>query len=55
VGALSFGAIRDFKVSEHWKVGLGGEFVFDFAPGSAIPSYGATPRGGLAFVRITAE
>ena len=55
IGELSFGVIRDFPVAEHWKLGLGGQFAFDFTPGQAIPTYGATPRGGTIFVRIAAQ
>lgn len=55
VAELSLGAIRDFKVSDHWKLGLGAQYAFDFTPNQASPSYGETPRGGMVFVRIAAQ
>jgi hypothetical protein len=54
-GELSFGAIRDFALDEHWKAGLGGLYGFDFAPASATASYGSQPHGAAVFVRLVAE
>jgi len=58
-GEISLGAIRDFRLAEHWKFGLGGLYAFDFAPSSsgATPaaSYGSAPHGAMAFVRLVAE
>ena len=52
-GAFSLGGIRDFALDPHWKLGFGGLYAFDFAPGHA--GYGQTPRGAMAFVRLLAE
>jgi hypothetical protein len=52
VGKLSFGAVRDFPVAPHASVGLGALYAFDFVPRALKPLYGATPRGGMAFVRL---
>jgi len=55
VGELSLGALRDWRVSEHWKAGLGALYAFDFAPSAIVPSYGGNPHGALAFVRVVAD
>lgn len=58
-GEISLGAIRDFRLAEHWKFGVGGLYAFDFAPspsgGSPTASYGSAPHGTMAFVRLVAE
>jgi len=58
-GEFSLGVIRDFRLAEHWKIGLGGLYAFDFAPsssvGSPMASYGSAPHGTMAFVRLVAE
>ncbi len=54
-GELSFGAIRDFPIAEHWKFGVGGLYAFDFTPGSTLKPYGDDPHGAMAFVRVVAE
>jgi len=54
-GEISLGAIRDFALAEHWKLGLGGLYAFDFAPSSPTASYGSAPHGAMAFVRLVAE
>ena len=55
VGELSFGAIRDFRVSQHWLLGAGAQFAFDLTPGRALPPYGTDPHGAMFFVRIAAQ
>ncbi|HEU0096459.1 MAG TPA: hypothetical protein VFQ52_08385, partial [Rhizomicrobium sp.] len=54
-GELSFGAIHDWKIADHWKFGLGGLYAFDFAPSSPTDSYGDDPHGAMVFVRLVAE
>jgi hypothetical protein len=54
-GEISLGAIRDFRLADHWKFGLGGLYAFDFAPSSPTASYGSAPHGAMAFVRLVAE
>jgi hypothetical protein len=53
VGEVSFGAVHDWRVAEHWKIGLGGLYAFDMVPGRA--GYGGSPRGAMGFVRLVAE
>ena len=47
--------ISAWRLAEHWKAGLGGLYAFDFAPSSSTASYGGTPHGAMAFVRLVAE
>jgi hypothetical protein len=54
-GAFALGAIHDWRVATHWKLGLGGLYTFDFVPGSAKPSYGGDPHGAMIFTRIVAD
>ena len=54
-GDLTMGLVRDFALSENWKIGLGGLYAFKFAPSSAIAPYGGGPRGAMAFVRLVAQ
>jgi hypothetical protein len=53
VGEFTLGGIRDFRLDEHWKFGLGVLHAFDFAPGHG--GYGATPGGTMLFVRLVGE
>jgi hypothetical protein len=52
VGKASLGAIRDFPVARHVKLGLGGLYAFSFVPGGLEPSYGGDPKGGMLFLRL---
>jgi hypothetical protein len=53
VGDFTLGAIRDIRLGDHWKFGLGGLYAFDFAPGHA--GYGTDPHGVMGFVRLVSE
>jgi hypothetical protein len=53
VGQFSVGAVHDWQLAEHWKLGLGALHAFYFTPSSL--GYGGTPRGMMGFVRIVAE
>jgi hypothetical protein len=52
VGKLSLGAIRDLRVARRAKLGLGGQWAFNFVPGSLEPSYAGDPKGGMLFLRL---
>jgi hypothetical protein len=54
-GEFSLGAIHDWELSQHWKIGLGGLYAFDFAPSSTAASYGGNPHGAMGFARLVAE
>lgn len=55
VGELSLGAIRDFPVADHLKLGLGGLYTFDFVSSALKPVYGGSPHGAMIFLRALAE
>jgi hypothetical protein len=55
VGKVSVGAIRDWRVSQHLKVGLGGLYAWNFVPGGLEGAYGGDPNGAMAFVRLKVE
>jgi hypothetical protein len=52
---VSLGAIYDWRLAEHWKIGLGGLYAFDFTPSSATAGYGSDPHGATGFIRLVAE
>jgi hypothetical protein len=53
VGKVSLGAVRDFKVAEHFSLGLGGLFSVNFVPDALAPLYGGhNPTGAMGFVRL---
>jgi hypothetical protein len=53
VGKASIGAIRDFRVAEHFSLGLGGLFAVNFVPDGLAPLYGGhNPTGTMGFVRL---
>ncbi|MEI9994997.1 MAG: hypothetical protein WDM91_10415 [Rhizomicrobium sp.] len=53
-GEVTLGAIHDWRIAEHWKLGLGGLYSFDIVP-SDLPSYGGAPHGAAVFVRVIVE
>jgi hypothetical protein len=52
VGKVSLGAVKDWPLTGHWSLGLGGLYALDFVPGALKPAYGSDPRGAMAFVRL---
>ncbi len=54
-GEVSAGAIHDWRLADHLKLGLGGLYAFDFAPASLAAPYGGAPHGAMAFFRLVAE
>lgn len=53
VGKVSIGAVRDFRISDHFSLGAGGLIALNFVPGALQPLYGgANPVGSMAFVRL---
>ncbi|MEO5773950.1 MAG: hypothetical protein ABIQ32_07530 [Sphingomicrobium sp.] len=56
VGKLSAGAVRDFRIAEHVKLGAGGLAAVNFVPDALAPLYGKRhPLGAMAFLRLKAE
>jgi hypothetical protein len=53
VSKVSAGAIHDWRISPHLKVGLGALYAFNFVPGALAASYGSSdPHGAMGFVRL---
>ena len=53
VGKISLGAVRDFKLADHFSLGLGGLFALNFVPDQLAPLYGGNnPTGMMGFVRL---
>jgi hypothetical protein len=52
VSRLSLGAIRDFRVAEHVKLGIGAMAQKHFAPDALEADYDGDPMGAMAFVRL---
>jgi hypothetical protein len=56
VGKVSAGAVRDFRIADHWSIGAGGLFSVNFVPPALAPLYGArNPTGAMAFLRLRLE
>ncbi|HEX3701519.1 MAG TPA: hypothetical protein VHV27_12695 [Phenylobacterium sp.] len=53
VGKVSLGAVRDWPLTPHWSVGLGGLYAVNFVPGGLRGAYGgAEPAGAMGFMRL---
>jgi len=53
VGKVSLGAVRDFRIAEHFSLGAGGLVALNFVPSAFQPLYGsANPVGMMGFVRM---
>jgi hypothetical protein len=52
IGALTVGGIHDWPVADHLKLGVGALYAFDFVSSAVVPSYGDTPHGAMAFLRL---
>jgi hypothetical protein len=56
VGKTSVGVIRDFRLTEHFKIGAGALYAVNFVPGNLAPLYGRTdPHGAMAFLRLKSD
>lgn len=55
VGEFTLGALRDFRLARHLKLGLGALYTFDFVPPSIAPPYGGSPHGFMSFARLASE
>ena len=53
VGKVSLGLVRDFKIAEHLKLGVGGLYSLNFVPKGLREEYGGrNPHGVMGFVRL---
>jgi hypothetical protein len=55
VGKVSLGAIHDWRIAEHVKIGLGGLVSRDWVPTALKPAYGDAPGGAIGFVRLAID
>jgi hypothetical protein len=55
VGKASLGAVRDFRVGEHVKLGAGALVSLNFVPSQLEALYAGDPKGAMAFVRVKVE
>jgi hypothetical protein len=55
VSKLSLGAVRDFRVSQHVKLGFGAQYAWNFVPSGLEGPYGGDPHGAMGFVRLKVE
>ena len=54
-GELTLGAIHDWQIADHLKMGLGGLYTFDFLSSALKPAYDGNPHGAMLFVRALAD
>jgi hypothetical protein len=52
VGKVSAGAIRDFRLGRHVRLGVGGLYAMNFVPPGLETSYGGDPDGAMLFLRL---
>jgi hypothetical protein len=52
VAKASLGAIRDFRIAEQVKIGIGALYAFNFVPDALEQSYGGDPSGAMTFIRL---
>ncbi len=55
VGKVSLGAIRDFRLGRHVRLGLGGLYARNFVPAGLEALYGGDPDGAMLFVRLKVD
>jgi hypothetical protein len=55
VSTLALGAVRDFRLAENWKIGIGAQYAFNFVPHALEHDYGGDPGGTMVFMRLVAE
>ena len=52
VGKIGAGLLREFRIATNLKLGIGGQYSFNFVPGEIEPLYDGDPHGAMAFVRL---
>jgi hypothetical protein len=55
VSTVAFGVVRDFRLAENWKIGVGAQYAFNFVPHELEHDYGRDPHGTMVFLRLVAE
>ena len=52
VSKASLGLIRDFRLANNLKLGVGALYALSFVPSGLEPLYGGDPEGAMGFVRL---
>lgn len=52
VAKASLGAIRDFRLARHVRLGVGGLYALNFVPDQLEALYEGDPSGAMAFIRL---
>jgi hypothetical protein len=52
VGKVSLGLLRDFRVADHVRLGIGGLYALNFVPPQLEALYDGDPDGAMLFVRL---
>lgn len=52
VGKVSLGVIRDFRIGDQVRLGVGGLYAMNFVPGPLEPLYAGDPDGAMLFLRL---
>ena len=55
VGKVSLGAVRDWRLAPHAKIGLGGLVSFHRIPAGLEHAYGDAPKGAFGFLRLVID
>jgi len=55
VGKVSVGAIHDWKVADHVRIGVGALYAFNFVPEGLEHAYGDDPNGSMVFLRLKVD
>jgi len=55
VGKVSVGLVRDFRVAEHLKLGVGGLYALNRVPAGLESAYGSDPSGAMVFMRLLVD
>jgi hypothetical protein len=55
VAKASIGALRDFAVAPHLRVGIGALYAVNFLPSTLTPLYGNVPHGAMVFARLKVD
>jgi hypothetical protein len=52
VAKVSLGLLRDFRVADHVRIGIGGLYALNFVPDTLEALYGGDPDGAMLFLRL---
>jgi hypothetical protein len=55
VSKVSAGLVRDFRLGDHVRLGVGGLYALNFVPSGLEASYGGDPDGAMVFLRLRVD